>query len=126
MAHFAELDQNNKVIQVIVISNQDILDENGKENEEVGINFCKSLYGLDRLWKQTSYNNNIRKRYAGIGMIYNEELNAFIHPQPYPSWSLNPETADWEPPISQPELTELQINSNQGYKWNEDTKNWYI
>ena len=126
MAHFAELNQNNEVIQVIVISNQDILDETGKESEEVGINFCKSLYGLDKNWKQTSYNNSFRKRYAGIGMSYNEELDAFILPQPYPSWSLNSETADWEPPVPQPQLTEEQINSRQSYEWDEGTLSWKL
>ena len=126
MAHFAELNQNNEVIQVIIISNQDILDETGKESEEVGINFCKSLYGSDKIWKQTSYNNSFRKRYAGIGMTYNEQLDAFIPPQPYPSWSLNPETADWEPPVPQPQLTEEEQSSRQSYQWDEDTLSWKL
>lgn len=126
MAHFAELNQNNEVIQVIVISNQDILDETGKESEEVGINFCKSLYGSDKNWKQTSYNNAFRKRYAGIGMTYNEQLDAFILPQPYPSWNLNPETADWEPPVPQPQLIGEQQSSRQSYEWDEDTLSWKL
>lgn len=126
MAHFAELNQNNEVIQVIIISNQDILDETGKESEEVGINFCKSLYGSDKIWKQTSYNNSFRKRYAGVGMIYNEQLDAFIPPQPYPSWNLNTETADWEPPVPRPQLTEEEQSSGQSYEWDEDTLSWKL
>ena len=126
MAHFAELNQNNEVIQVIIISNQDILDETGKESEEVGINFCKSLYGSDKIWKQTSYNNSFRKRYAGIGMSYNEELDAFIPPQPYPSWILDFETVDWQAPIPQPELSQEQITSGLYYQWDEDSRQWIL
>lgn len=78
MAHFAKLDENNKVIQVIVVSNNDILDENGEENEEIGIEFCRMLTGKETNWKQTSYNNNFRGRYAGIGMYYDEINDEFI------------------------------------------------
>ena len=78
MAHFAELDANNVVKRVIVVSNSEITDGNGNEIENDGILYCQRLYGGDTRWKQTSYNGNMRKRHAGIGMIYNEELNAFI------------------------------------------------
>lgn len=98
MAHFAQLDENNQVLQVIVVANQDILDENNNESEELGIIFCKSLLGQDTNWKQTSYNNNFRVRFAGIGFTYNEELDAFIKPCPDPSWIFNKETYDWCPP----------------------------
>jgi hypothetical protein len=98
MAHFAQLDENNTVITVIVVANEDILDENNNESEEVGILFCKSLLGQDTIWKQTSYNSNFRVRFASIGYSYNEELNAFIKPSPDPSWIFNEETCDWDPP----------------------------
>lgn len=78
MAHFAKLDENNKVIEVIVVSNQDILDENGEENEEIGIKFCRMIQGQNTNWKQTSYNGNFRGRYAGIGMYYDQINDEFI------------------------------------------------
>ena len=79
MAHFAELDENNIVLRVIVVDNNDCKDENGNESEAVGIAFCQNLLG--GVWKQTSYNNNFRQKYAGIGYYYNEELDAFLPPQ---------------------------------------------
>lgn len=78
MAHFAKLDENNKVIQVIVVSNNDILDENGKENEDIGIAFCRMIQGPNTNWRQTSYNNNFRGRYAGIGMYYDSIADEFV------------------------------------------------
>jgi hypothetical protein len=95
LAHFAKL-ENNVVTQVIVVSNQDILDENGQENEQKGIDFCSNLLG--GTWLQTSYNGNIRKNYAGVGYKYDAALDAFIPPQPFASWTLNNETAQWEAP----------------------------
>lgn len=78
MAHFAKLDENNKVIEVIVVSNDDILDDTGEESEEIGVQFCKMLQGENTNWKQTSYNGNIRGRYAGVGMYYDEIIDEFI------------------------------------------------
>lgn len=117
MAHFAQIDNENKVVQVIVIGNKDCLDENGNESESVGINFCKSILGKDVNWVQTSYNNNFRVRFAYKGCTYNETLDAFIPPKPYPSWTLNENTLDWDPPVSKP------IDLNQ-YNWNEETQSW--
>lgn len=97
MAHFAQLDENNTVIQVIVVSNDIIKDANGNEVEELGISFCKKLLGENTNWKQTSYNNNFRVRYAGIGYTYNETLDAFIPPKPFNSWVLDEDIADWQP-----------------------------
>jgi hypothetical protein len=126
MAHFAQLDENNVVIQVIVVGNNDITDPNtGQEDENIGISFCQNLFG--GTWKQTSYNGNIRFRYAGEGYTYNEELDAFIPPQPFPSWILENDIADWIAPIPQPELTEEQSNSETHlyfYVWNEDEQTW--
>lgn len=114
MAHFAQT-ENNIVTKVIVVSNQDILDENGKESEEIGIQFCSNLIG--GTWLQTSYNGKIRKNYAGVGYIYNETLDAFIPPQPYSSWILDEITCKWKAPIDYP-------NDGKGYSWNEQTQNW--
>ena len=74
MAHFARIDENNIVTQVIVVANEDTADSNGVEAEEIGVAFCKKLLGADTRWKQTSYNGNFRVRYAGIGYSWNEEL----------------------------------------------------
>ena len=121
MAHFAKIDENNVVTQVIVVSNDDIKDVNGVEVEEIGVAFCKKLLGAETNWKQTSYNNNFRVRYAGIGYSFSEELNAFIPPSPFPSWVLVEETADWVSPLgAAPTLTEEQITSRSFYRWNEE------
>jgi hypothetical protein len=121
MAHFAKIDENNVVTQVIVVANEDTTDTNGVEVEEIGVAFCKKLLGAETNWKQTSYNNNFRVRYAGIGYSYNAELNAFIPPKPFASWVLVEETADWQSPLGPaPELTEAQITSRSFYRWNEE------
>ena len=121
MAHFCKLDENNIVTQVIVVANEDTTDTNGVEVEEIGVAFCKKLLGAETNWKQTSYNNNFRVRYAGIGYSFSEELNAFIPPSPFPSWILVEETADWVSPLgAAPTLTEEQITSRSFYRWNEE------
>ena len=120
MAHFAKLDENNVVTQVIVVDNKDITDPHtGQEDEIIGIAFCKKTFGGN--WKQTSYNGNIRNNYAGVGYSYNAALDAFVPPQPYASWTLNNETADWVSPLGpRPTLTEAEVASLSYYRWNED------
>lgn len=121
MAHFAQLDENNVVTQVIVVSNEDTSDSNGVEVEEIGVAFCKKLLGADTNWKQTSYNNSFRVRYAGISYTYNEELDAFVPPKPHNSWVLVEETADWQSPLgAAPALTEEEIASRSFYRWDEE------
>ena len=121
MAHFAKIDENNVVTQVIVVANEDTTDTNGVEVEEIGVAFCKKLLGAETNWKQTSYNNNFRVRYAGVGYSFSEELNAFIAPKPFESWVLVEETADWVSPLgAAPTLTEEQITSRSFYRWNEE------
>ena len=121
MAHFAQLDENNVVTQVIVVSNNELLDASGVEREEMGIGFCQRLFGGN--WKQTSYNHNFRKRYAGIGYTYNAQLDAFIPPKPYPSWVLNNEEASWKPPVAQP--ADMGMDEGQKmYVWDEETISW--
>ena len=120
MSHFAELDENNIVTRVIVVSNDDIKDVNGVESEEIGVAFCKKLLGVETNWKQTSYNNNIRVRYAGIGYSYNAELDAFVAPPQFPSFVFNPETTDWEAPLPKPELTAEEIQAYSLYELDEE------
>jgi hypothetical protein len=109
MAHFAELDEANTVLRVIVVGNDMILDEQGQESEAVGIAFCQSLFGADTIWVQTSYNSNIRKNYAGMGFTYNQTRDAFIAPMPEGSgWVLNEETCQWR----NPELDAAQAATN--------------
>lgn len=116
MAHFAKI-EDGIVVRVSVINNDDITDENGVEQESLGIAFCNKLHG-EAHWVQTSYNNNFRKNYAGKGFTYDEERDVFIKPKTrFPSWILNEETCDWEPPVSQPE-------DYLNYMWDEDTISW--
>ena len=125
MAHYAQLDENNIVTQVIVVSNDDCTDANGNEVESIGVAFCQKLLGAETNWKKTSYNNSIRVRYAGIGYSYNEELDAFIAPKPFASWILNEETADWESPVgAAPSLTEAQVTARSYYTWDEENGEW--
>ena len=127
MAHFACLDENNVVTQVIVVANEDTSDVNGNEVEEIGVAFCKKLLGADTNWKQTSYNNTFRVRYAGISYTYNEELDAFVPPIPFPSWVLNNETADWQSPLgAAPALTEEEIEARSFYRWDEESGAWEL
>jgi hypothetical protein len=96
MAHFAELDTNNVVLRVIVISNEMILDPEGQESEAIGIDFCRSLYGADTQWVKTSYNGNFRKNYAGVGWSYDVIRDAYIPPRPEgDNWILDEETCQW-------------------------------
>lgn len=115
MAHFAELDANNTVLRVIVVANEDTMNENGVEDESVGVAFCERLLG--GAWRQTSYNGKIRKNFAAIGCSYDPNRDAFIPPQPYPSWALNEATVKWEAPVPRP-------NDGKIYFWNELAQNW--
>ena len=116
MAHFAQLDSNNIVLQVIVINNTELLD-NGVESESAGIAFCQSLYGSDTVWKQTSYNSNFRKHYAGTGSIYDEVNDVFYPPQPYPSWTISAPAWTWTAPDPYPADGNI-------YTWNETANTW--
>jgi len=115
MAHFAELNESNEVLRVVVVANTELLDENGHEQESLGVAFCTQLFG--GTWKQTSYNNNIRKNYAGVGYTYDSSRDAFIPPQPYSSWILSESTCQWEPPTAMPDDGNM-------YEWNEVTASW--
>jgi hypothetical protein len=113
MAHFAQLDSNNVVIQVIVVDNKDTADAFGVEKEHIGAAFCERVLGGN--WKQTSYNGNKRKNYAGIGYKYHEDIDAFVSPQPFSSWTLDAD-AKWQPPVAMP---------TEGiHTWDEATTSW--
>ena len=115
MAHFAEIDQFGKVKRVIVVGDADTSDASGVEKEHIGAAFCERLFG--GTWKQTSYNANFRKNYAGIGYTYDANIDAFVPPQPYPSWTLNAATAQWQAPTPMPQ-------DGRRYVWNEATTSW--
>ena len=133
MAHFAQLDDNNIVINAIVINNDDIIDSTtGKQVESVGVAVCQKLMGATTNWKQTSYNNNMRGNYAGVGMTYMSGIRTlgvastdiFIEQQPYPSWSVGVGTAQWYAPVSgPPALTDSERASEKSYIWDEDAYN---
>jgi len=123
MASFAKIGLNNKVIEVHVVANDVLKDSNGVEHEINGIKFLTEITHWP-IWKQTSYNLNIRKNFAGAGYTYDEERDAFIPPKPYNSWILNEETCRWDPPVVRPELTNEQIEDKKYYNWNEETKQW--
>jgi hypothetical protein len=115
MAHFAEIDENNIVTRVIVVNNNELLDENNQENEQKGIDFCKSLFGGN--WVQTSYNGSFRVRFAGLGFRYDSYHDAFIPPQPYQSWLFSDNTFDWKAPVEYPD-------DGKYYMWDESVVNW--
>ena len=128
MAHFAQIDSDSIVIQVIVVGNEDCLDSDGNESEAVGVAFCKSLLGSDTNWVQTSYNNNIRFRYAGISMKYDSTNDVFYEQSPYPSWGLNTSTWVWEPPVAVPSDAGVDDMDNPAefvsYTWDEGSTSW--
>ena len=116
MAHFAELNSNNIVLRVITVNNTVLLDENGNESEEIGVNFCNTLLG-NSLWKQTSYNNNFRNVYATVGGSYDPSNNVFINIKPFNSWVLN-SSFKWESPIGN------QPDDGKKYIWDELNLSW--
>ena len=131
MAHFAKLDANNVVEQVIVVDNDEIKDSNGNETEAIGVAFCQKLLGADTNWKQTSYTaiggTGFRGNYAGIGMTYMTSVQTlgvastdiFINDQPFASWGIGKTAASWIAPLPQPGLTTSQADANQFYVWDE-------
>jgi hypothetical protein len=128
MASFAKIGLNNKVIEVLSVNNEVLKDSNGIEREDIGIDFLTKLTGW-AIWKQTSYNTvggvhrlngtPLRKNFAGIGYIYDEDRNAFIPPKLFNSWILNEDTCLWEAPVLKPQ-------DGNPYKWNEQNLSWDI
>jgi hypothetical protein len=126
MASFAKIGLNGKVIEVQSVANEVLHDSNGVEQENIGIDFLTKLTGWS-IWKQTSFNTvggvhktggtPLRKNFAGIGMTYDEDRDAFIPKKPFNSWTLNEETCLWEAPVVKP-------NDGQKYNWNEENQTW--
>jgi len=128
MASFAKIGLNNKVIEVLSVHNNELLDSNGVEQETIGIDFLTKLTGWS-IWKQTSYNTHggihklggtpLRKNHAAIGYTYDEDKDAFIAPKPYSSWTLNDTTCLWEAPVAYPD-------DDNNYSWNETNQTWEV
>jgi len=112
---FAKIGLNNKVIDRVVVHNNELLDANNESNENLGISFLTNLTGWP-LWKQ-SFKDGTRKNQAGIGYTYDEDRDAFIPPKPYNSWILNETTCKWEAPVAYPD-------DDERYEWNESTTSW--
>lgn len=117
MAHFAKIDDNNVVTQVVVVDNKDTADASGVEKEHIGAAHLEKILG--GTWKQTSYNGNFRKNYAGIGYTFDSARDAFIPPKPFNSWVLNEQSCHWEPPVAMP-------SDGQMYSWDEQLSNWVV
>ena len=129
MASFAKI-ENKIVITVVSVVNEVLKDSNGIEQEQIGIQFLRTLYNEpNAIWKQTSYNTNsgvhslggtpFRKNHAGIGYTYDQTRDAFIAPKPFNSWILNEITCNWEAPVAYPQ-------DGNKYKWNEEILNWEL
>jgi len=115
MAHFAKLGIGNIVEKVVVVSN-DVA-----TTEQAGVDFLRDTFkDPNAQWFQTSYNNNIRKNFAGIGYTYDQTKDAFIPPKPHNSWVLNEETCQWNSPVERPS----DHSQENEYIWNEETKSW--
>ena len=125
MAHFAEVDSNNKVLRVVVACNQDIANNGGEQSEQAAEHF-KTVCPLSEngvKWIQTSYNNNFRKQYAGIGYTFDSVKNKFIAPQPFASWSLDAND-DWQAPVAYPTVTTYGDNIPYFISWDEAGQRW--
>ena len=118
MAYFAKLDENNVVLEVLSVHNNELL-QDGVESEAKGIQFLIHWSGGYSNWKQTSYNGRIRKNYASIGYTYDANRDAFIPPQPFPSWTLDEDTCFWKYPVPYP-------TDGQSYNWDEATTSWVV
>tara|TARA_R100001440_G_C2493906_1_gene115513 strand:+ start:473 stop:874 length:402 start_codon:yes stop_codon:yes gene_type:complete len=130
MAHFTKLGKGNIVEEVHVVNNEVITDNDGNEQEQLGVDFLNNLHKTNVVWKQTSYNGSFRKNYAGIGYTYDEERDAFIPPQPYKSWIIDEDTCTWKAPIDKPITYEKNLKDNDDnpvpdkYVWNETYYRW--
>ena len=152
MADFAQLDEDNKVVNIIVIHDDDLIDKSAwwdplriftgkREPEAVGISVCQKLVGPDTLWKLTyihreqechNHGRMMRGNAACIGMVYMEDVktlgvastDVFIWPQPFPSWTIGIHTAFWYPPVETPILTAEEKSFGQYYEWSEDKLEW--
>ena len=121
MAHFAKINENNIVTQVVVVNDSD------GNNDTDGQNFLNNLFKTTHTWKKTSYNTYgnthrlggtpYRKNFASVGFTYDSSRDAFIEPKPYNSWTLDETTCLWEPPVAYP-------SDGKSYEWDEDNRQW--
>ena len=118
MAHFAKLDSNNIVTEIIVVNNDVLLTANNTESELKGKQFLNATFG-SATWVQSSINSSFRKNHATVGSTYDQQKDAFIYPKPFDSWTLNLTTCRWESPIPRPD------DGNE-YTWNENDQTWDI
>jgi len=143
MAHFAKLGINSKVIGVEVVADDDCKNADGVEDESVGIQFLENIHGWP-LWKKTSYNTRggkhykedktesddqskaLRKNFAGVGHIYDEDRDAFYTPKPFASWILNETSCTWEAPVAYPTVQDYGSDPVKKYtiSWDEDNTRW--
>ncbi len=134
MAHFAKLDSNNIVTQILVVKNDVLNNESNQEQESLGVDFLKSIYGPDTIWIQTSYNNNIRNKFATAGDVYDSVNDVFYGQKPFDSWTFNEINWEWEAPkpypITYPEDTPDQTDEDYNpdlykmYEWDEKNQDW--
>ena len=131
MAHFTKLGKGNIVLSVHVVNNEIITDDNGQEQEQLGVDFLNNLHNTPSgIWKQTSYSGSFRKNYAGIGWTYDETRDAFIPPKVYPSWIIDEDTCLWKAPIDKPityedgEITQDGTPIADKYLWIEEKATW--
>jgi hypothetical protein len=117
MAHFAELDNDNNVLRVLVVNNDVIATKDG-ESEQIGIDFLKSIFGQETRWVQTSFNAKMRRKYANIGDQYRHDVDKFIDRKPFESWALDEETLEWKAPIEKPN------DGKDTYIWDEKNNTW--
>ena len=142
MAHFAKLGTGNIITAIHTVNNNELLDENGVEQEAKGVAFLNTLFRTNDIWKQTSYNTRFgvhilggtpfRKTYAGIGYTYRKDIDGFVPPSPYASWILDEATCDWGAPVAKPETFTQNLKDLDGsdapdkYYWNEAALKWIL
>jgi hypothetical protein len=112
MAHYAQLDDDNTVLDVMKISD---------DYEDCGEDYINNVCMIPGRWIKTSYNGTIRGSFAGVGFSYNEELDVFLPPKPYESWVINTELKCWESPVERPE-----ISNTEAAIWDETNQQWII
>ena len=122
MAHFAQLDENNIVLQVVVVGNDCICDNNGHESEHLGCEFLCNLFGQGTTWKQCSYNGNFRGRFPGVGAEYLTDTDVFTESKPYPSWVLDRQDGTYHAPVDPPEVDP----NTQFVSWDEENLQWVV
>lgn len=119
MAHFAEISLTDSSVLRVVVVNNDVIIDDGAESETKGIAFCAGLFGGN--WVQTSYNSSFRKNFAGVGFLYDAARDAFIPPQPYPSWVLNEYSCQWVAPVPRPDGSAMYVWDEASTSWSEIT-----